>query len=92
MKKSPKMTTPKKKTQLTTIKEHNNMIIEDFSREQFILLSKALDNYRIYMTEAEETLSEEILDNVFYPSIGISKPRKPAKVTSIAEAIRKGHK
>lgn len=83
------MTTPKKKTQLTTIKEHKHMIIEDFSREQFILLSKALDNYRIYMTEAEETLSEEILDNVFYPSIGISKP---AKVTSIAEAIRKGHK
>jgi len=89
VKKSPKMTTPKKKTQLTTIKEHKHMIIEDFSREQFILLSKALDNYRIYMTEAEETLSEEILDNVFYPSIGISKP---AKVTSIAEAIRKGHK
>ena len=65
------------------------MMIENFSREQFILLSKAMDNYRIYMTSEEETLSEEILDNVFYPSIGMSKP---AKVTSIAEAIRKGHK
>ena len=68
------------------------MIIENFSREQFILLSKALDNYRIYMSKEEETLSEEILDNVFYPSIGMSKPRNTAKVTSIAEAIRKGHK
>jgi len=41
------------------------------------------------MSPTEETLSEEIMDNVFYPSVGISKP---AKVTSIAEAIRKGHK
>ena len=87
MRMSPKTMTPKKKQ--TPIKEHKHMIIEDFSREQFILLSKALDNYRIYMSPTEETLSEEILDNVFYPSVGISKP---AKVTSIAEAIRKGHK
>lgn len=87
MRMSLKTMTPKKKQ--TPIKEHKHMIIEDFSREQFILLSKALDNYRIYMSPTEETLSEEILDNVFYPSVGISKP---AKVTSIAEAIRKGHK
>ena len=64
-------------------------MIEDFTREQFILLSKALDNYKLYMSQEEETLSEEILDNVFYPSVGISKP---AKVTSIADAIRNAHK
>ena len=64
-------------------------MIEDFTREQFILLSKALDNYKLYMSQEEEVLSEEILDNVFYPSIGMNKP---AKVTSIADAIRNAHK
>ena len=67
-------------------------MIEDFTREQFILLSKALDNYKLYMSQEEEVLSEEILDNVFYPSVGISKPRNTAKVTSIADAIRNAHK
>ena len=44
-----------------------NRVIDEFTREEYELLYSAFKSYRVYMTNAEEVLSQKILDNLFYP-------------------------
>ena len=37
------------------------------NRKEYELVFQALKNYRLYMTEEQEVLSEKILDDLFYP-------------------------
>ena len=37
------------------------------TRKEYELVFQAFKSYRVYMTDAEEVLSEKILDNLFYP-------------------------
>ena len=48
-------------------------IIEDFTREEYQLLYDSFKNYRVYMSDEQEVLSEKILDKVFYPSFDKQK-------------------
>ena len=36
------------------------------NRKEYELVFQALKNYRLYMTDEQEVLSEKILDNLFY--------------------------
>ena len=45
-----------------------NRVIDEFTREEYELLYSAFKSYRVYMTNAEEVIAEQILDKVFYPS------------------------
>ena len=38
------------------------------TRKEYDLVFQAFKSYRVYMTDAEEVLSEKILDDLFYPS------------------------
>ena len=42
--------------------------MRDLTREEYELLYSAFKNYRLYMTDEQEVLSEKILDDLFYPS------------------------
>ena len=48
-------------------------IIEEVPREEYQLLYDSFKNYRVYMTDEQEVLSEKILDKVFYPSFDKQK-------------------
>jgi len=37
------------------------------TRKEYELVFQAFKNYRLYMTDEQEVLSEKILDNLFYP-------------------------
>ena len=37
------------------------------TREEYDLIYTAFRSYRVYMTDAEEVLSEKVLDDLFYP-------------------------
>ena len=37
------------------------------NRKEYDLVFQALKNYRLYMTDEQEVLSEKILDDLFYP-------------------------
>ena len=37
------------------------------TREEYELIFQAFKSYRVYMNDAEEVLSEKILDDLFYP-------------------------
>ena len=37
------------------------------TRKEYELVFQAIKSYRVYMTDAEEVLSEKILDDLFYP-------------------------
>jgi hypothetical protein len=37
------------------------------TREEYDLIYSAFRSYRVYMTDADEILSEKILDDLFYP-------------------------
>ena len=37
------------------------------TREEYDLIYTAFRSYRVYMNDAEEVLSEKILDDLFYP-------------------------
>ena len=50
-------------------------IIEEFTREEYQLLYDSFKNYRVYMTDEQEVLSEKILDKVFYPSFDKQKTK-----------------
>ena len=56
-------------------------IIEEFTREEYQLLYDSFKNYRVYMNDEQEVLSEKILDKVFYPSFdklkNVSEPVLP---------------
>ena len=53
----------------------SNKIIEEFTREEYQLLYDSFKNYRVYMTDEQEVLSEKILDKVFYPSFDKQKTK-----------------
>tara|TARA_Y100001972_G_scaffold127564_1_gene184762 strand:+ start:51 stop:236 length:186 start_codon:yes stop_codon:yes gene_type:complete len=38
------------------------------TRTEYELVFQAFKNYRLYMTDEQEVLSEKILDDLFYPS------------------------
>ena len=38
------------------------------TRQEYELIFQAFKNYRLYMTDEQEVLSEKILDDLFYPS------------------------
>ena len=38
------------------------------TRAEYVLLYSAFKSYRPFMSQAEEVLSEKILDKIFYPS------------------------
>ena len=38
------------------------------TRQEYELIFQAFKNYRVYMNDEQEVLSEKILDKVFYPS------------------------
>tara|TARA_B100001057_G_scaffold150334_1_gene150253 strand:- start:114 stop:266 length:153 start_codon:yes stop_codon:yes gene_type:complete len=42
--------------------------MRDLTREEYQLLYSAFKNYRLYMTDKEEVMSENILDLLFYNS------------------------
>ena len=44
-----------------------NRVIDEFTREEYELLYSAFKSYRVYMSNAEEVIAEQILDNLFYP-------------------------
>ena len=50
-------------------------IIEEFTREEYQLLYDSFKNYRVYMSDEQEVLSEKILDKVFYPSFDKQKTK-----------------
>ena len=37
------------------------------TREEYDLIYSTFRSYRVYMTDADEVLSEKILDDLFYP-------------------------
>ena len=37
------------------------------TRKEYELIFQAFKSYRVYMNDAEEVLSEKILDDLFYP-------------------------
>tara|TARA_B100000575_G_scaffold107062_1_gene85268 strand:+ start:589 stop:804 length:216 start_codon:yes stop_codon:yes gene_type:complete len=38
------------------------------NRTEYDLIFQAFKNYRVYMTDEQEVISEQILDKLFYPS------------------------
>ena len=38
------------------------------TRQEYELIFQAFKNYRVYMNDEQEVLSEKILDDLFYPS------------------------
>ena len=38
------------------------------TRQEYELIFQAFQNYRVYMNDEQEVLSEKILDDLFYPS------------------------
>ena len=51
------------------------------TRAEYELLYSAFKSYRQFMTDAEEVMSEKILDDIFYPSFdalkNVSEPELP---------------
>ena len=58
-------------------------IIEEFTREEYQLLYDAFKNYRLYMSDSQEVLSEKILDKVFYPSFDANTRNEIKPVKSL---------
>ena len=66
-------------------------IIEEFTREEYQLLYDSFKNYRVYMTDEQEVLSEKILDDLFYPEFdklkGIEETAGDLPVLEIPEDL-----
>ena len=58
-----------------------NRVIDDFTREEYELLYSAFKSYRVYMTNAEEVIAEQILDKVFYPSFDAQERTEDLKAS-----------
>ena len=43
------------------------------TRQEYELIFQAFKNYRVYMNDEQEVLSEKILDDLFYPSFDALK-------------------
>ena len=58
-----------------------NRVIDEFTREEYELLYSAFKSYRVYMTDAEEVIAEQILDKVFYPSFDAQERTEDLKAS-----------
>ena len=58
-----------------------NRVFDEFTREEFELLYSAFKSYRVYMTNAEEVIAEQILDKVFYPSFDAQERTEDLKAS-----------
>ena len=58
-----------------------NRVIDEFTREEYELLYSAFKSYRVYMTNAEEVIAEQILDKVFYPSFDAQERTEDLKAS-----------
>ena len=54
---------------MTEYSSHSKLIehLTIMTRKEYDLVFQAFKSYRVYMTDAEEVLSEKILDDLFYP-------------------------
>ena len=54
---------------MTEYSPHSKLIehLIIMTRKEYDLVFQAFKSYRVYMTDAEEVLSEKILDDLFYP-------------------------
>ena len=58
-----------------------NRVIDEFTREEYELLYSAFKSYRVYMSNAEEVIAEQILDKVFYPSFDAQERTEDLKAS-----------
>ena len=58
-----------------------NRVIDEFTREEYELLYSSFKSYRVYMTNAEEVIAEQILDKVFYPSFDAQERTEDLKAS-----------
>ena len=58
-----------------------NRVIDEFTREEYELLYSGFKSYRVYMTNAEEVIAEQILDKVFYPSFDAQERTEDLKAS-----------
>ena len=66
------------------------------TRAEYELLYSAFKSYRPFMTDAEEVMSEKILDEIFYPSFdalkNVSEPELPVVwKTTIRKTQKREH-
>ena len=61
------------------------------TRQEYELIFQAFKNYRVYMNDEQEVLSEKILDDLFYPSFdslkGIEETAGDLQVLEIPEDL-----
>ena len=51
------------------------------TRKEYELVFQAIKSYRVYMTNAEEVIAEQILDKVFYPSFDAQERTEDLKAS-----------
>ena len=51
------------------------------TRKEYELVFQAFKSYRVYMTNAEEVIAEQILDKVFYPSFDAQERTEDLKAS-----------
>ena len=51
------------------------------TRKEYELIFQAFKSYRVYMTNAEEVIAEQILDKVFYPSFDAQERTEDLKAS-----------
>ena len=57
------------------------------TRKEYELVFQAFKNYRLYMTDEQEVLSEKILDDLFYPSFDAQPNSLDELVADAEEAL-----
>ena len=57
------------------------------TRKEYELVFQAFKNYRLYMTDEQEVLSEKILDDLFYPEFDKLSTDLEETVTAAEEAL-----
>ena len=57
------------------------------TRKEYELVFQAFKNYRLYMTDEQEVLSEKILDDLFYPEFDKLSTDLEEAVAAAEEAL-----
>ena len=57
------------------------------TRKEYELVFQAFKNYRLYMTDEQEVLSEKILDDLFYPEFDKLSTDLEETVAAAEEAL-----
>ena len=57
------------------------------NRKEYELVFQAFKNYRLYMTDEQEVLSEKILDDLFYPEFDKLSTDLEETVAAAEEAL-----